>query len=282
MDIYYKTPDMRKFLPALLLMIFISTFLNAQSYKGSLTFQKNIYSVAAIQVTLEEGVVNDAVKDYMSRKGFKDSHFKDFIVFRSVPLDSGSSVVADTYFTIEKKSHAEKDLTTISLLPVKKGEVISPSTVVDSAFMKCSLVYLDSLKHYVLSYSLKQDIKTQQKAVDRIKSNLLALKNDSGDIAKKIRGYQSDLVQNKNDQDKQTRELSLIATGDQAALSKAHNKMDKLMNNQTDYEKKLRNAQAALEKNTQDRSTQQGLLEKETQALDALKKRHQDLGMVNP
>ncbi|HSZ34626.1 MAG TPA: hypothetical protein VK772_15025 [Puia sp.] len=273
---------MRKFLLSLLPMIFISAFLNAQSYKGSLLFQKNIYSVAAIQVTLEEGVVNDAVKDYMSRKGFKDSHFKDFIVFRSVPLDSGSAVVADTYFSIEKKSHSEKDLITISLLPVKKGETISPSTIVDSSLMKCSLVYLDSLKHYVLSYSLKQDIKAQQKAVDKIKSNLLSLKNDSGDIAKKIRGYQSDLVENKNDQDKETRALSLIATGDQAALSKAHNKMNKLLDNQSDYEKKLRNAQAALEKNTQDRGTQQSLLEKETQALDALKKRHQDLGMVNP
>jgi hypothetical protein len=271
---------MKKFLLFSLYMMLSSAFLNAQSYKGNLTFQKNLYSVAAIQVTLEEGVVNDAVKDYMSRKGFKDSHFKDFIVFRSVPLDSGSSVVADTYFTIEKKSHSEKDLTIISLLPVKKGEVISPSTVADSALMKCSLIYLDSLKHYVLSYSLKQDIKAQQKAVDKIKSNLLNLKNDSGDIAKKIRGYQSDLVENKNDQDKETRELSLIATGDQAALAKAHNKMDKLMNNQTDYEKKLRNAQAALEKNTQERATQQGLLEKEMQALDALKKRHQDLGMV--
>ncbi len=271
---------MKKFLLFSLCMMLSSAFLNAQSYKGNLTFQKNLYSVAAIQVTLEEGVVNDAVKDYMSRKGFKDSHLKDFIVFRSVPLDSGSSVVADTYFTIEKKSHAEKDLTTISLLPVKKGEAISPSIVADSTLMKCSLIYLDSLKHYVLSYSLKQDIKAQQKAVDKIKSNLLSLKNDSGDIAKKIRGYQSDLVENKNDQDKETRELSLIATGDQAALAKAHNKMDKLMNNQTDYEKKLRNAQAALEKNTQDRATQQGLLEKETQALDALKKRHQDLGMA--
>ncbi|HEY4935766.1 MAG TPA: hypothetical protein VII44_04265 [Puia sp.] len=48
--------------------------------------------------------------------------------------------------------------------------------------MKSSLVYLDSLKHYILSYSLKQDIKAQQKAVDKIKSNMVNLKNDSGDI----------------------------------------------------------------------------------------------------
>jgi hypothetical protein len=271
---------MRIFLLLCLFAFFSQTSSYAQSYKTSLTFQKNTYAVAAIQVTLEEAVVTDAVKDYMSRKGFKDSHLKDFLIFRSVPLDSGSSAVTDAYFTIEKKSHSEKDITNISLLPVKKGESISPTTVEDSSWMKSSLVYLDTLKHYILSYSLKQDIKAQQKAVDKIKSNMLSLKNDSGDIAKKIRGYQSDLVENKNDQDKETRELSLIATGDQTALSKAHSKMDKLLNNQTDYEKKLRNAQAALEKNTQDRATQQTLYEKESQALEALKKRHQDLGMV--
>jgi hypothetical protein len=273
---------MRKFLLLAVSAFFVWTTLNAQSFKSSLTFQKNLYTVAEIQVPIEEGVVTDAVKDYMSRKGFKDSHLKDFIIFRSVPLDSASGILSDAYFTIERKSHSEKDITNISLLPVKKGETISPTTVEDSSFMKSSLVYLDSLKHYVLSYSLKQDMKAQQKAVDKIKSNLVSLKNDSGDIAKKIRGYESDLLENKNDQDKQTRALSLIATGDQAALTKAHNKMDKLMNSQTDSEKKLRNAKAALEKNTQDRATQQGLLEKENQALEALKKRHQELGMVTP
>ena len=56
--------------------------------------------------------------------------------------------------------------------------------------------------------------------------------------------------------------------------------MDKLMNNQTDYEKKLRNAKAALEKNMQDRVTQQSLFEKETQSMESLKKRYQDLGVA--
>ncbi|HEY4935765.1 MAG TPA: hypothetical protein VII44_04260 [Puia sp.] len=116
---------MRKFVLLSVAAFFILTTLNAQSFKSSLTFQKNLYAVAEIQVPIEEGVVTDAVKDYMSRKGFKDSHFKDFVVFRSVPLDSASGVFSDAYFIIEKKSHSEKDITNISLLPVKKGETIS-------------------------------------------------------------------------------------------------------------------------------------------------------------
>jgi hypothetical protein len=270
---------MRKYFLLYVSAILIFTKINAQSYKSSLSFQKNMYTVAAIQVPVEEGVAIDAIKDYMSRKGFKDTHLKDFIIFRSILLDSATGLISDAYFTIERKSHSEKDISTISLLAIKKGETVSPATVTDSS-LKSSLIYLDSLKHYVQSYSLKQDIKAQQKAVDKIKSNLVSLKNDSGDIAKKIRGYESDLQENKIDQDKETRELSLIATGDQASLTKAHNKMDKLMNNQTDYEKKLRNAKAALEKNMQDRASQQSLFEKETQSMESLKKRYQDLGVA--
>jgi hypothetical protein len=273
---------MRKFLRLAAPALFALTTLKAQSYKSSLTFQKNIYTVATIQISSDEDVVTDAVKDYMSSRGFKDAHYKDFIVFRDIPLENGSTFLMDAYFNINRKSHSEKDITVICLLPVKKGETLLPANVEDSSFMSSSLVYLDSLKHYILSYSLNQEMKAQQKAVDKIKSNMISLKNDSGDIAKKIRGYESDLLENKNDQAKQIRALSLIATGDQSALTKAHNKMDKLMNYQTDYEKKLRIAKADLEKNTQDRATQQGLFEKETQALEALKKRHQDLGPGAP
>jgi len=53
--------------------------------------------------------------------------------------------------------------------------------------------------------------------------------------------------------------------------------MDKLLNNQTDYEKKLRNYKADLEDNAREREAQQGILEKVTQALNALKQRQQNL-----
>jgi len=106
---------------------------------------------------------------------------------------------------------------------------------------------------------------------------MISLKNDSGDIAKKIRNYEGELVQNKNDQTKQTQVINSTATGDQDALAKAHKKMDKLLDNQADYEKKLRNYKADLETNTKDRETEQSLFDRESQSLDALKQRHQNL-----
>jgi chromosome segregation ATPase len=124
---------------------------------------------------------------------------------------------------------------------------------------------------------LKQQIAAQQKIVDKIKSKMIDLKNDSGDIAKKIRSYDSDLQQNRKDQDKLNRDISKMSTGDEAGLAKAHKKMDKLMDDQTDYEKKLRNYKADLEKNTEDRSTEQSIFETANGQLESLRKRLESL-----
>jgi hypothetical protein len=256
--------------PAILLF---TGSISGQSYKTTFTFQKSSYSAAAIQVPYEEDVVTKAVKDYMTGKGYKDARYKDFIIFRSVPLENGSSTYSDAYFNIDKKSRSEKDITIVTLIPVKKEATLSPATVEDSSYISKSVVFLDSMASQIRNYSLTQQIQDQQKALDKTNAKLISLKNDSGDIAKKIRGYEGDLEQNKIDQAKQTSLISTTATGDQDALAKAHKKMDKLLDNQADYEKKIRNYKADLENNTKDRATQQSLYDKQSQSLDALKQR---------
>ena len=255
--------------------LFFSGSLNAQSYRTTYTFQKNAYSAAAVQVPYEENVVTEAVKDYMTGKGYKDAHYKDFVIFRSVPLENGSTAFSDAYFNISRKSHAEKDITIITLIPVKKEATLAPATEEDSSYITRSMVFLDSMLHQIHHYSLTQQIQIQQKTLDKTGAKLISLKNDSGDIAKKIRSYEGDLAQNKNDQAKQTTVINNTATGDQDALGKAHKKMDKLLDNQADYEKKIRNYKADLETNTKDRATQQSLYDKESQSLEALKQRHE-------
>jgi hypothetical protein len=255
-------------------LVFSATL--AQSYKGNYTFQKNLYPAAAIQVASDDDVVTNAIKEYMSKKGYKETKYKDFLVYRSLPLNENPSSAIDAYFNINQKSHSEKDITIVSLLPVKKGETLTP-TAIDSSSMDLAVTYLDSMRYNILSYSLKQQIATQQKAVNKINSKLVDLKNDSGDIAKKIRSYENDLQQNKVDQDKQKTVISQTSTGDAAGLAKANKKMSKLMDDQADYEKKIRNYKSDLDKNTQDRATQQSLYETANTQLESIKKRLVDL-----
>jgi len=268
---------MRKNLLVISTLFFFCLAGKSQAYKSSLVFQKNPYAVASIQVAYEEEVVTDAIKVYMSERGFKEAHYKDFIVFRSVPIDNSSAVYSDAYFNITRKSRSEKDMTIVSLLPVKREATLSPSTVEDSSFTRLAVIYLDSMRYNILSYSLKQQIQAQEKTLDKTKAKMISLKNDSGDIAKKIRNYESDLQENKADQEKLNREISSISSSDQASLSKARHKMDKLLDNQTDYEKKIRNYKADLDDNTKQREAMQSSIDSETQALYALKQRLQNL-----
>ena len=59
---------MRSFLLFLVITLVLYPGAKAQSYKSSYSFQKNQYASAAIQVSYEEDLVTDAVKEYMSRK----------------------------------------------------------------------------------------------------------------------------------------------------------------------------------------------------------------------
>ncbi|MEO6963186.1 MAG: hypothetical protein ABIY90_14515 [Puia sp.] len=267
---------MRKLLFIPLFSLFALATGNAQSYNSSLTFQKNQYPVAAIQIPFEEGVVKDGVKDFMSRKGFKDSRFKDFIIFRSVPLD-GSGTLTDAYFSIDRKSRSEKDVTVINLLPVKKTQTLLPGNIEDSSFSGLAKSFLDSMKPFILHYSLQQQITAQQQVLTKVQSKFTRLKNDSGDIAKKIRGYEADLAENKNDQDKQQKEISITSTGDHAALAKAQSRMVKLLNKQSDIGKKLRNAREDADKNKKEIELQQDAVNKESQSLDSFKLRQKNL-----
>lgn len=266
---------MRKLIPTTVFAVLALFTVNAQSYSSNLSFQKNQYAVAAIQIPFEEDVVTDAVKDFMSRKGSKDAKYKDFIVFRSVALDS-SAVLTDAYFNINRKNRSEKDVTIINLLPVKKNQTLVPGNT-DSLLLSAAMAYLDSLKPFIMHYSVQQEIKSQQQVFSKAQSKLSRLKNDSGDIAKKIRGYGDDLADNKNDQEKQQKEIAIISTGDHAAIAKAQSRMDKLLNRQADLEKKLRNAKDDAEKNRKNLESQQDTLNKESQMLDSLKVRQKNL-----
>src|SRR5579872_7071950 len=131
---------MRNLLLLFSFVLFFSGSLKAQAYRTTFTFQKNTYGAAAIQVPYEENVVTEAVKDYMTGKGYKDAHYKDFVIFRSVPLDNGSSSYSDAYFNIEKKSRSEKDITVITLIPVKKEATLLPATEEDSSYISKSVI----------------------------------------------------------------------------------------------------------------------------------------------
>ena len=112
--------SMLKILPFLTLVTVLQLKARSQAFPTRIDFQKTQQSAAAIQLPYASGTVEDAVKEYMTKKGYKSSSTKGFIVFRSAPLDSVDTNLSDLYFTIERKSRKESDVTVITLVPAKK------------------------------------------------------------------------------------------------------------------------------------------------------------------
>ena len=51
-----------------------------QAYDSKMDYQKSSIAVASIELAYSQDVVEDAIKDYMSKHGHKNSNSKGFIV----------------------------------------------------------------------------------------------------------------------------------------------------------------------------------------------------------
>ena len=255
----------------LLLMLAVYSFINcqAQAYEGHLLYQKIQQPVAVIELRYPADRVENAINDYMAKKGFKVSSSKGFNVFRATKLDDSDADQSDLYFKIERKSH-EKDVTVVSLLPTKVNEDLLTRSLTDTARINEAKTFLNNITPYIDAHNLKAEIDLQYAAVKKAQKKYDGLVSDQSDLEKKIRNLNASLDQNKSDQQKQQAILQYSAQQDDDAARKAHRKMDHLLDDKGSLEKKLRNAQSDLDQNKRDQEDQKLEIQKQQQALDAL------------
>lgn len=264
---------MKKNLLLLVLLIAfrLTTFSQPQAYEGKLEYQKTLQQVAIIEVPYKDGIVEDAIKDYMVKKGFKSSSSKGFDVFRSAKLDDADADPSDLYFKIERK-RKDKDFTVISLLATKANQDILTRPAADSTGqIYKAKSFLNGLVPYIDAHNTDVQVSAQQDVLKKAQKKLNGLVNDQSDIEKKIRKLQADQDQNKTDIIKHTQDIQNTVTADADVKNKMQKKMNKLLDQQDDLRKKLRKAQADLDENKMDQENQQKEVDKQQQVLDAIK-----------
>jgi DNA repair exonuclease SbcCD ATPase subunit len=250
-------------------ILFLGTVkLCAQATEAKVDFQKKQLSAAVIVVSCNETVAEEGLKEFMAKKGSKPSGYKGMTVFRSIALDSASTEPNDLYFKFDKKS---KDLTAITMVPTKKGEDFLTQAGADQAKIDQSKTFLNQLGPFIESHNINVQVSEQQKVLNKANKKLAGLIDDSTDLAKKIRSLQSDINQNKNDFDKQQKVLDGISTADFDAHQKAQKKLNSLADDRGSLEKKLRKAQSDLDENKIQQNTQRQIIQKEQDALGAIK-----------
>ena len=209
-------------LMVLVTVISLSTPVFSQSGETTVEYQKGDRVAATIELPYAATVVEDAIKQYMEKKGGKSDHIKSFDVYRNTRLDENDPEIVDVHFKVDRKIQKERESTVIYLLLGRPGENIGARTIDDRFKVSDSKELLNRMAPYIDAFNLDVQIKKQEEVVKKSEKRLLNLKDDQYDLEKKLKVLQEKLAQNKNDQMVQTDEL----TRQKDALSVILNKRD--------------------------------------------------------
>ncbi len=262
----------------LLLLVFLTIFIKAdvwsQAFTTKVEYQKTQQTAAGIQLPYASGTVEEAVKEYMAKRGYKGADSKGFTIFRGARLDSSDTDLSDLYFNINYKSRKEKEITLITLLPAKKNEDILARSGTDStAMIEKAKSFLNNLAPSIEAYNVQLEVNSQTAVLQKAQKKMNSLLSDQNDLNKKLRRLQDDSAQNKKDQEKAAADIQANVNADDKTKQKSQKKMRNLLDDEGDLAKKLRNTQADLDQNKRDQDAQQQEIDKQKQALDAVKAR---------
>ncbi|HLG41688.1 MAG TPA: hypothetical protein VI461_18555, partial [Chitinophagaceae bacterium] len=112
-----------RILTSLLAVIFAMT-VSAQSYEGSIDYQKKDQKAMIIEFPYSPSVVEDAIIEKMEKMGYKKKESKGFMVYKNAVISAISSEPADYMIKVERKSRKEKDESVVYLVMNRAEENI--------------------------------------------------------------------------------------------------------------------------------------------------------------
>ncbi|WP_205509405.1 hypothetical protein [Longitalea arenae] len=201
---------MKVSLPLMVLVTVItcSTPVFSQSGETKIEYQKSDKIAATIEFPYTAEVVEDAIKEYMGKKGGKSDRAKSFDVYRNARLDDTDPEIVDVYFKVDRKIFKERETSVVYLLIGRPGENVGARTSDDRFKISDSKELLNRMAPYIDAFNLDVQIKQQEEVVKKSEKKLLNLKDDQYDLEKRLKNLQEKIAQNKNDQLMQTEDLN--------------------------------------------------------------------------
>jgi hypothetical protein len=188
-----------------LLTVFSSIMAFAQSYEGTIEYQKKDQKAMVIDFPYSPSVVEDAIVMKMEKMGYKKKESKGFLVYKNAIISDISSEPADYMIKVERKSRKEKDESVVYIV-MNKGEenLIARSDALINSSVK---TFLNGMTPHVEAHNLEVEIKKQEDVVAKAEKKLKNLVEDKETMEKKIKKLQDDLKENAKDQEAQAKEI---------------------------------------------------------------------------
>ena len=178
---------------------------SAQSYEGSIEYQKKDQKAMVIEFPYSPSVVEDALIEKMEKMGYKKKESKGFLVYKNAVISTISSEPADYMIKVERKSRKEKDESVVYLVMSKGDEnIMARNDALVNSNMK---TFLNNVSPEVEAFNLEREILAQQEVVTKAEKKLKNLKDDQESMEKKVKKLQEDLKDNAKDQENQVKEI---------------------------------------------------------------------------
>jgi hypothetical protein len=195
---------MRRLIITIIFIFFLFCTGKAQSYEGTVDYQKKGEKAIIIEFPYPASVVEDAIVDKFEKLGFKKKESKGFLVYKNIILPDISSEPADYMIRVDKKSRKEKDESIVYLMVSRNDQnIISDSDEINSS----AKTFLNNLSPDVEAHNLDVQISDQDAIVTKAQKKLKDLRDDKDNMEKKIKKLQDDLEKNTKEQDNQQNEI---------------------------------------------------------------------------
>jgi hypothetical protein len=191
------------YLLVVIIMLMAGVRVQAQisATEGEVEYVKGKKLAAVIEIPYPPETVEQAIKDYIAKKGVKASKTKGFNIFRSLKLKDGDPELSDLHCKVERKSRKEKNVSVVHLLVGRPGENVALRMSGDRHKLDDAKEFLTSLVPVVEAHNLELDITKQQDLLGKAEKKLKGLQEDQKELEGKLNT-------NKTDQQKQLDEVT--------------------------------------------------------------------------
>jgi hypothetical protein len=198
-----------------LLMFCIAGMAVAQSYEGTIEYDKKKQKAVLIDYTYPPEAVENAIVKKMEKLGYKPKEEKGFLnkdkgflVFKNAFITDISSDRMDYIVKVERKSRKASDESVLYVIMNKDGA--NALSVMDSYGVDRAKSFLNGLMPDVEAANLELQIKAQEELVSKAEKKLNDLKSDQTNLEKKLQDNKSAQESTQKDIENQKQALGTL------------------------------------------------------------------------
>lgn len=192
----------------ILALVISAVCTNAQEIsEGKVDYQKKEQPALIMELPYRPEVVEDAIKDYLNKRGAKANSTKGYQLFKGTPLDTLGIEARDLYFKVERKSRKEKDASVVYLFVTNPNENPTTRTSTENVDLSGVKSFLQRMLPSVEAYNLETEIGGQESELKKAEKRYDRLVDDGGDLQKRLKKLQDDIEENQKAQERQKLEI---------------------------------------------------------------------------